>query len=830
MSNIAPNQRNPLTSIRLHMCRLTFAPPPRKTDLEDGKKATAEAQPKTVFDAYIDGMKVVPLSQAYVLLVKILDRQSPTEPDLDHLTFCRTTMRGELLRVEEGAIADVPESSEQTQVWSEAEATYEYFWTLNAKRFDAVIEDVRRDYAQAKTLHDFFSFRVAATDPRHRAPTKKNSENAENPFELLGEHPLWGDFVASVFRHCLMPKPGEVPSQVPARLLIDWHIPGSTDLSWLQPYVFARRRLADVVYSAELSQFHALGLLQRSATEYAVFARVENMCENARNRVWVPIQKPPEDDWWGFERHWEFQRYAFRCGCDTRVNRDLFENALPTGVSRSWEQPALEIESITGGQCIHPCKDTRANPPSFHYFKLEAGPYLNIFDNYRFGLTPDVLKLMKFVNGSKRDIHERLKHISGQIRSLLATVPYYEVAVCLGNYPEATSMDEKIHERFLDVSLDVHHKWWDTFDPHDDSMWKKAKPLLDNMGSSLEKIFDIYPEHFRIRENIEKYYAILQTEVDALNMLKKHERWNQRVGGPVQDLKPSNLSVTVKREKSLIRVDAEGEKLIELRFAFRQGGKPWNMWDESYEPHIRVPFPEIKKWPKYLNVFGQVLSTVVSVSDLAEKIREDNDVGETVIAMTRVAKDTFQLVTGFSDVLHKTLPHSKGVVARFAEVGEKIATSGFALEVFLNIYDGAVLLWSEDEGVASAKDVFTFWVQYVKGSALVTSGTFAGYEILAAAWAAAIPAAGVPLALGALVVVACEVALAARRWFGLYSDPVLEALEDAMRKEFPQDFKKERTANSLHRFTETVDLLIRINRVESAWQSTTQSNRANTSH
>lgn len=841
MGRIAPNSCNAKAVIWLRMCRLTFDPPDRKTTVEDGHKATDEKKPQTAFDKYIHGMRVAPLSEAYVLLLKTTRACESINPDPANAILCRTTKTGELVKVQESALDDgVPESSPENQMLSPALESFEYYWTFSEARFKYVLGEVRKDYARAKTVHDFFSFQVDYA-------SLHDDVKAPNRFELLKEHPVWGDVIASILSDNVTSRSERVAGLVNSGFLLDWQIEGSIKLAWKSPYLMARRRVADAVYCAELAQYHVIGLLQRSAKEFAAFSYVQNICDKAHRREWVPLSDQPKDNL-------EFLHYAFRCGCDARVKQDLFQGALPDGFW-SWQGPAMEIKKITGGQCIHPC-DTGSD---YRWSEaVERDPIMNYFDYYRFGLQKDVNAWMASARVSRDAIHYEQEQLREKIRTLLAQISYNDLLVCQGNYLDDPAVDKKLHQRFLDVSIDVYHRWWDEFHPEDDAVWEKLQPYLNNSGSAIEKSFDIYAEHFNKHENIEKYHHMLHTASEAEDMLRKHEVWNGRLGGPSAPLKDNGLEVTTDFEKGIVRIQKgaiiengkvvrPAEPVLEMQLLLRTVKKRsikvpypsetgWQYWErkgsitQTVDVRLKDPFPGIKKWPKYFNVFGQVLSLTVSAAALAKKIQEDSGASERAIAVTRVAKDTFQTVTGFGELLHGALPYAKkaGMVSRFAKFGERIANPGYALEIILNLYEGSILL--TDDALAKSDDQFTAAVQVMKGSALVASGSYAGFELLAAVWAAAVPAVGMPLALGALAVVACEIAVGLHKGPSRYTRPILQALEEARDKEFGKGFKEDRTLNSLREFASTVDLLISNQHLETAWQATTQSGRASTSH
>jgi hypothetical protein len=114
-------------------------------------------------------------------------------------------------------------------------------------------------------------------------------------------------------------------------------------------------------------------------------------------------------------------------------------------------------------------------------------------------------------------------------------------------------------------------------------------------------------------------------------------------------------------------------------------------------------------------------------------------------------------------------------------------------------------------------DEFEGWLQESKGLILVASavpGAVAAGSTLvlggtaAAAFSAALPPLGVALAIASILVVGIEIAIYLHRGPSNVMEPIEEALERALKKEFGavkdshgHEYKKERTYESISRFS-----------------------------
>jgi hypothetical protein len=252
-------------------------------------------------------------------------------------------------------------------------------------------------------------------------------------------------------------------------------------------------------------------------------------------------------------------------------------------------------------------------------------------------------------------------------------------------------------------------------------------------------------------------------------------------------------------------------------------------------PHFELqpPFKDVKLWPAWLSVFGQILSLTISTSEMIEKLTNAESSGnEKVIAVAKVGKDAFELVDGLSAVLHASFPYAEdtGMIVKFAKVGEKFKGPGLVLEAILNVQEGAaILILDEDSLSASAvqrEDYFEANVQEVRGLILVSSAVpgavAAGSALLAgetaaAALGAAIPPLGLVLAIAGLAVIVADIVIYYHHGPTNVMDDVDKALVKAKVHEFGETFDKERTVESLQRFSKTVNRLIVQNAPEAAW-------------
>lgn len=815
MGVISPDSCNGLALIQVYFYRLTFKPLDRKSSLKEGEKAAKEDGHETVFHKYIHGMRTAPLREAYVMLFWTSECGMPVEEvQASSAMFCRTTREGELLMVDEAMLASgVPVATDENRVAVPAGETFDYYWTLNYDRFKTVIEDVRNDFQYARRVHDFFSFRASWA-----------GAEGENPFELLHaeDEDYWAEDIYPIFRQTMLADPAKIPGFDRSRSR-EWDKPA-------RGYVLAQRRAADTIYRGELIHYHALGLLQRSAKEFAVFDYVEGICENAQHRRRIRVEcseNSMADPGYALEE--KYLDYACQAGCEG-VDGWTFETAMGLRSQDDWVidgarrkiSPYLPYgENFFGEKEKLPPKNVQA--------------YVRYYEYYRFGADKDVKEKIETVKRYKKNrVHERLTAIRGQIQSLIASIPYYELFLCLGNYPQ-NEPDEDLHLRYLDLSVDVRHKWWETFDPYDDYEWNRVQRYKDAIGKAMEKIFDTYPEHFEIYENIQKYGEMLATEKSTVKMLHALQRWNARHGNLKGPLRDSDFHITAHPQKWIITLNQQGQKEIEVRYLIRSGSK-WRLLDrkgptapEKFDK-VRMPFPEFKALPKFLNVFGLALGTSVSICELAEKIKEENGIEDEAIGVARVTKDVFQLVTGSSEFLHGLLPHAShhGAVAHFAEYGEALAKPGFVLEILLNFYDSGKLFLSEEGSLATSPDTFTAALQSFKGAALFASGVYGSYDMIAAAIAGAIPAVGLPLALGGLAVVFGNLMIDAYHDSSDSTKPIRDALEEALKKEFKDG--NDRTANSLNAFSEELKKFIAMQHRDSVWQCTLPPSRATTSN
>jgi hypothetical protein len=221
-----------------------------------------------------------------------------------------------------------------------------------------------------------------------------------------------------------------------------------------------------------------------------------------------------------------------------------------------------------------------------------------------------------------------------------------------------------------------------------------------------------------------------------------------------------------------------------------------------------------------------VLSISVSISEMLESLKKsESSGGERLVAIAKVAKDTFQIVDASSAAIHATFGYLRRTepkfFTKFAELGEKVKGPGLVLEAVLNVQEGSqIILLGEDSLAAAAlrsDDSVDGWLEESRGLVLVASavpGAVAASATLiaggtaAAAMAAAIPPLGLALAIAGVIVVGLNIALYIHHGPANIMDELKKALDKAKVREFGDFFDEDRTKNSVRNYARTLQVLI----------------------
>jgi hypothetical protein len=905
-NNIAPYLENGLAGIRLRMCRLTFAPlDPSAATLTavDGKKGTHEKHSdqmssdaksnkekavggqypnendRTIFDDYIDGMQVGCLNQAYVLIIPKSNGNMSIEATPDDLILCRTAEDGELLRIAEGDIGSgVPESCAATWLPFSFLSSAEYYWTLSRRRFRHVLKDVKSDLDRARKIHDFGQFIVAPEEPKYRTGPAM--------FELLESYGHRGLIEAVL-------SAGLLKDDVEDGFYDGWDL--NRSLYWGQQlkyhnrhlYIFARRKAADTIYRAELTRYHALGLRQRGVKDYALASQVRGLHEQVDTFAhvpWVPADKPVRAEWE------EYYRYAWNCARDLRVERELFVVAVDVRVSGStdWILAATEILKATEGKCVHP---SYPDEKGFYLRNWQAPTdVFSYFDYYRLPLKPNVTRAFKHFGQHETYMLRWQEGLRKGVNRMLSGLHYYDLLVCDGAYPADCAWDIKLQERFFHLAFDVDFDWTEDLKPEDKRTLEALKPYLEDIATSSDKLTSLYNMAFNNTEAMKKYYKLLEgSSAHFESWVKKMSKWNAFVEGKTVKLRnTTEFQVKVNYDQMLIEIKDAKNTVIELdlylasvdkvyspslhprsRSARRKLGlkKPQLVNKPQFE--LKPQFAHIAEWPFFLGNFGQMLALAMSVSELLDVRTE---AGDSFVALVRVTKDAFQLITGVGETvgavgagraaraaesritsggeaitameryaIKKSMASHVGQLVK--EAGEKLNVPGLVLEGVLNVVDGVTIVRhgmdSTSRAAAMRGEEVEATVEDVKGYILILSpapGVVAAAAAAASAEtadlvataaveaiaAAALGAVATPLAVGLAIAGAVIVLID----IGLYihSGPqnVMQEVEDKLMKaawrEFGEYYEISKTNDAFDRFSSTVDLLTTKTKARSYWR------------
>ena len=828
-ASVAANCTNTLQCKRLWMCRLSFAGLPEQTDPKaphDGQKE----DPDTWFEKYMNGLSVEPLKQAYVILVATSGGQTSVAPNACAAILCRTTDDGEILKIQESEVDGcVPPNDSAHLMPFAADSTYSYFWTYTKRIFKQVVHDFRADQAATMNNYEFGGFQVA--DQRH-PPFESRGDHT---FELMtrGAYELLQPFL---FRKTSASS--TVGSYPGGRIRFDLGSacknPQGTSIAGGRDYIFARCRTIDSIYIAELVNYHAASLRQKTMKDFAVFRQVQDISDMALAKESVSEFEKENPDHSQYRK--SFVDYAFHCAQqpEDSISRKLFSKAINIRPERDWMDAADTIMTLG---LVHPFyTDT-----GYHYQEFDSKPVLHYFDFYRFGLKESRAPWNSILEFEEHNIERALQVIRAQIATFLnSAVPYDLFLIDLDTHCVSDRKVRKhLHTRFLEIALTVHYCWWEDLDVESDAKWKEREPYLEWIGVLPDKVGHLFTEHFGTLEAVEHYNALVEKSVKKAEvMLKKMEGLNHRLKGGVVNRKFKKFTLETDFAKGAIVVKEGGKDVTTFRFIEevkstsqttfirrRTHGKVKRTWvtrqvdTRHYTLTSEPPLKEFKSWPSWLETFGLALSLGLTVSSIVDMIKKDEEASaeEKVMAVARLSKDTCQFIHSFSEALSSSFEYAHkefSLVTKFEKFGKKLKGPGLFLEAAINVKEGGTILLLGEESLAAQAinhgDPIEGWAQEAKGLVLVasvvpgmvaTGASLVAGETAAVAFGAAIPPLGIALAIGALVVVAIEVGIYIYKGPSNVMDPIRDALEKALKKELGEDYQENRTLESVQKFS-----------------------------
>jgi len=856
-SRVAANCTNTFQCKKLWMCRLSFAGIPQQTKPDAPKEAEKE-DPDTWFDKYMNGLKVEPLKEAYVLLVPTSSGQASVAPNACSPILCRTGQDGEILKIQEREVEScVPNSDIAHWMLFGADSTYSYFWTFSKRIFKNVVREAKADIENVICNYEFGGFIVSNQErPPYESSDKRTWELMERPaYDLLQPFLITSARGSSY--------PGTYPGHL---ILYDLHHackkPQTPNIAFDRDYLFARCDMIDSIYLAELVHYHAMSLRQKTIKDFAVFKQIEDICQMAEERETIPGLEFENTSEVIFARHIKsqpstrkaFLDYAFDCAERSKEEIDvkLFSLAidvLPT--DGAWARAANEIYQKF--KIVHPCADENGLVRDFEYFQAtNTAPVIHYFEFYRFANEQSAKQWYRnFLPFTENNIESRLKAIQAELRDFLGRhIPWDDLITHMDTHCEADLCKRcDLNARFLDLAVSCHYRWWEHLHLDSEDLWKKREPDWEWTGELPHKAGELLTHHFGTLETVQKYNEILEQSEEAWGrMFKELARLNKRMGGLIVKRKlPNKVTGTADFAKGTIVVMEDGRKVTTLHFLKkvdtetvsvlkegkvrahagpRQRKKIKQQWKkkivkrttyELQETHLK----EFREWPEFLEAAGAFVSLTLSVLEIIEIIKGDEEktTGEEIEAFAALGRDTCLFIASFSEALNSTFGYAAetgGMLTKFEKVGHVLKGPGLILEAAINVEQGStILLLGEDSLSAQAVvkgDVIEGWLQEVKGLVLVASvvpGVVAAGSALlaggtaAAVFAAALPPLGIALAIAALLVIAID--------FGIYifsepesvMKPMEEALDKALKNEFGKDFlgQNERTYDSIRKFS-----------------------------
>jgi hypothetical protein len=848
---VAPECRNVLACQTLSLCRIGFDPVP------DEKVTAKDHEPgsKTWFNMYVEGMSIDPLQKSFVALIPISEGSSSIAPAASAMRLCRTSDSGLLLEIEESQIdSDPPAPDPANWFLFQEESTYLYFWTFSRKHFRTVIKAVRANIQKALGKYEFCSFQVVRAHPfvKARHPLRLLTEEEHSIRLNLLEHNMFAP-----------------ASQVSYPGYYEGLRLHSSAYRWRSPvygnghYVFARCNTLDAFYTAELLHYHAISLRQRTLEEFAIFAQTKNIAEMADSHERVPEFE--EGRPWYYKRFFE---YAYDCA-KAGVERDDFTVAVEIlATNFSWQSMGIKIYEDYRIQ--HPCLNKEGVIDNF--VEVQVPAVMNYFDFYRFGFQSRHRSLIQFADLTQSKIEKSLRQVQAHIKSYLKkNVRYADLMIHLDTHcvPDYFCR-QALHRRYLNLSLNSAYHWWNDFEIESESDWDQIKEFVEWTGESGHKFADLFQEFFANYENIERYIEELEEGEKTLEhairsaqfagrvqqMMNKLTKYNHWANGKTVSREIKGLTYKADMRTGVVRVMAKDKEVASLRFITQVSEKTevrelpprrlisrrirsrWRTVEVKVkqvshvveEPIIESPVMKpYQNWPNWLNAFGSALALACSIAEVVEdfkgKARKTTE--EKVVAVVKVAKDSFLFIDGFTNALNASLKYARkecGVVTRLAEIGEAVKGPGLILEAALNLHEGTVILLLNEDSLAAAAvregDDVEGALQEARGLVLVASvvpgAVAAGSALVAGGSAAAIYAAalgplGIGLAFGALVVIGISVAIYIHEGPANVMKPIGKALDKAANEEFGEFLDKERTYDWIVEFAGSSDAIMRLN-------------------
>jgi hypothetical protein len=844
-SNVAANCTNTLQCKRLWMCRLSFAGLPEQLKPDDPDKSKEDDE--TWFDKFMNGMKVEPLKGAFLVIVPVSSGQSMVPPGASCPIYCRTGDDGEILRIADSEVEGcAPRSDASHWMLFSGDAYYLYFWTLSKELFKTVIGEARADIGNVTSNYEFGSFQVSYQD--RPLPFR----DRDSPWELFQDVSAWAaidllkpnlflrtskSFSAGIYeghrvlynsRHsCKKPQPCHI--------------------DYTHDYVFARSDVIDALYLSELVHYHAISLRQKTIKDFAVFKQVQDICELASSRESVPtfdVEAPQQ----AYYRK-IYVDYAFDCAQQPKemISHKLFSEAITVLVNqKGWIEAAQQIAQLG---IAHPCSDGDGDLSEWvNHFKITyTPPVMHYFDFYRFGKEQAEQDWNARVAATEEKIEKALSQVRDHLCAFMhSRLNYTDLIIALGTHchPDPC-VRTGLHTRYLEHALNVHYRWWEHLYMGDEEKWSKVKKYTDWLGELLHKGGELFKHHFGTLETIERYNEMLEENVEAIKeMFAELGKLNKRLGGRTVRRKIKKLNLEANFAAGTVVVTDGASEIGTFHFFTEVGSKTKEVpprrprsrrfkkrWKKiqvktrSY--HVdEPPLKEFKEWPEWLESIGAFITLAMSVAEFVETFKEEEEktTGEKIEVAARLGQNTCLFLDSFSEALNSTFKYAGkefGVLSKFEEFGAKLKGPGLVLEAALNVKDGStILLLGEDSLSAKAVvdgDEFEGWLQESKGLILVASavpGAVAAGSTLvlggtaAAAFSAALPPLGVALAIASILVVGIEIAIYLHRGPSNVMEPIEEALERALKKEFGavkdshgHEYKKERTYESISRFS-----------------------------
>jgi hypothetical protein len=814
---VSLNSTATLKGAPLRMCRLSFDPPLRMC------KHREQAQ-SSFFDHFLRGMHIRVLQQTHVLLIQTTDEHDGSSYGAPRVLECRTDAHGYLVLADSGYAVPLSENQK-----------YSYYWTANTGCFRRVMQDVVGALQNAEALcavlatHGFSRFAL------YREPYWYEGGKTTE-LELLARRddrdPLSWLLNLALFSSAASPR-----GYCDAWELYNY--PAVSGLEREGNYLFARRRVADAVYCAELIHNHALTLRQRSAEQYSLFSAVRDM----QHKVHEGAFDFPNSDSQAYRD--QYMLYAYLCAThpDDELSHELYKQAVNVDVTdNSWISAAQTIHTNFG--IPHPSFDHKSGTSRHRFIAL--GSALAYFHFYRFSLSEETAAVLEEAEHQESEIAGQVREVQSKLESFLSQISYCDVLACLAAAQEPNGRDHRIHIRFLDICAAAHCPWYESFSLKDETAWERLKPYVESLAEFGDKFFELYKEHFGNYDTIVQYNEMLQTKGRKLESLILHtNKLNKLLGGKTVAIQDGTFQLTIQPDATgtMLTVtetadDAAEREITKLAFGMELGpGEPIEVPNRMRSGRLRRRARSRTKLvrpgtapvlqpvqggyayiPAWLNVLAHAILLAQSLVELRDAMRSDG-AGDELKMLIKVGKDAFQFVNSGTETLHATLSNAFGeeVLGGLAEFGEKLEPAGLVLEAVLNIQEGAEILQRPEseliESIIHNGDPIEIALKRTKGLALLISPApgFAAGALsvtsagsLAAFAAATLPWLGIGLAAGVMVAATIDLACYLRH----PETGLARALDDELTKAKREELETHRTLVSMNRFNAVADRLL----------------------